>query len=456
MSISIAEMIARARKAQAQFEAEFDQIRTDKIVRAIGKTVYDHAEELAKMAVEETRMGVVADKIAKNRGKAKGVWYDLRGKKSMGVVSVDPVTQLMTVLKPVGVVAAITPTTNPIVTPMSKSMFALKCKNAIIVAPHPRSKRCSSYTVQLINEAIGKLGAPKDLIQCIEEPSIDLTQELMRTADVVLATGGMGMVKAAYSSGKPSYGVGAGNVQVIIDRNVDLDQAAERIIFGRCFDNGIICSGEQSFIYPKEDRDRVMEAFQKHGAYIAPASEHDKIINAIFEEGKLAGDVVGQSPQFIADKAKISIPEKTRVIVVEAHGPAEKDMASREKMCPVLAAFPYGEFEEAVKIARLNLHHEGNGHSAGIHTNDEEHIRMAGEGLTVSRLVVNAPVSTTAGGAMGSGLACTNTLGCGTWGNNTLSENLTFKHLYNTTRVARLNGKTPLPTDEELWAEVSE
>lgn len=288
MSTSIAEMIARARVAQAKFEAEFDQKRTDAVVRAIGKTVFDHAEELAKMAVEETRMGVVADKIAKNKGKAKGVWYDLKGKQSMGVVSIEPVTEMMTVLKPVGVVAAITPTTNPIVTPMSKSMFALKCKNAIIVAPHPRSKKCSSYTVKLINEAIAKLGTPKDLIQVIEEPSIELTQELMRTADVVLATGGMGMVKAAYSSGKPSYGVGAGNVQVIMDRGIDYEKAAATIIQGRIFDNGIICSGEQSFIYPREDKEKVLEAFRKNGAYLTPASEHDKIVNALFEDGKIA------------------------------------------------------------------------------------------------------------------------------------------------------------------------
>ena len=398
-------------------------------------------------------MGVYEDKVAKNRGKSKGVWYDLKGKQSMGIVSVDPVTDLITILKPVGVVAAITPTTNPIVTPMSKTMFALKGKNAIIVAPHPRSKKCSSHTVALINEAIAKFGVPQNLVQCIEEPSIELTQELMRSVDVVLATGGMPMVKSAYSSGKPSYGVGAGNVQVIIDRGVDYNKAAATIIQGRIFDNGIICSGEQSFIYPKEDREKILEAFKSNGAYIVPDADHDKMVNALFVDGKIAGDVVGQSVKFIADKAGIKVPDGTRVLVVEAHGVAQADLISKEKMCPVLAAFPYDKFEEAITIARTNLHFEGNGHSAGIHSNDEEHIRMVGMGLTVSRVVVNAPVSTTAGGAMASGLACTNTLGCGTWGNNTLSENLTYKHLVNTTRVARLSPKVHIPTDEELWAE---
>ena len=450
---TIAEMIAKAREAQAIFERDFDQKRTDQVVRAIGKVVFDNAEMLAREAVDETRMGVYEDKVAKNKGKSKGVWYDLKGKQSMGIVSVDPVTDLITILKPVGVVAAITPTTNPIVTPMSKTMFALKGKNAIIVAPHPRSKKCSAHTVALINEAIAKFGVPKNLVQCIEEPSIELTQELMRAVDVVLATGGMPMVKSAYSSGKPSYGVGAGNVQVIIDRGVDYNKAAATIIQGRIFDNGIICSGEQSFIYPKEDREKILDAFKSNGAYIVPDADHDKMVNSLFVDGKIAGDVVGQSVKYIADKAGIKVPDGTRVLVVEAHGVAQADLISKEKMCPVLAAFSYDKFEEAIDIARTNLHFEGNGHSAGVHSNNEEHIRMVGMGLTVSRVVVNAPVSTTAGGAMASGLACTNTLGCGTWGNNTLSENLTYKHLLNTTRVARLSPKVHIPTDEELWAE---
>lgn len=449
--MTIAELMTRARAAQAIFERDFNQAQVDAVVREIGKTVYDHAEELAKMAVEETRMGVYEDKVAKNRGKAKGVWYDLKGKQSMGVVSVDPVTDLITVLKPVGVVAAITPTTNPIVTPMSKSMFAVKGKNAIIVAPHPRSKKCSAYTIELINKAIAKFNVPEGLIQCITEPSIELTQELMRSCDVVLATGGMAMVKSAYSSGKPSYGVGAGNVQVIMDRGIDFDKAAATIIQGRIFDNGIICSGEQSFIYPKDCKEEIFNAFKKHGAYIVPASERNAVVGAIFEDGHIAGDVVGQSTQFLAKKAGITIPEGTRVIVIESIGYGAADEISKEKMCPVLAAFPYDKFEEAITIAKTNLQLEGNGHSAGIHSNDEEHIRQVGESLTVSRVVVNAPVSTTAGGAMASGLACTNTLGCGSWGNNTLSENLTYKHLLNTTRVARLSPKVHIPTDEELW-----
>lgn len=446
-------MVARAHVAQKEFERKFNQEQTDKVVRAMAKVVYDHAEELARMAVDETGMGVYEDKVAKNKGKSKGVWYDLKGKQSMGVLSIDPVTDLMTILKPVGVVGAITPTTNPIVTPMSNAMFAIKCKNAVIVSPHPRSKKCSAYTVELMNKAIAQFGTPEYLIQIIEDPTLESTQELMRAVDVVLATGGMGMVKSAYSSGKPSYGVGAGNVQVIIDREVDYNQAAKTIITGRTFDNGIICSGEQSFIYPKEDKEKVFKAFVDNGAYIVPEADRDKVVNAIFENGAMARDIVGQSPKVLADKAGITIPNGTRVLVLEAHGIGNADPVCKEKMCPALAAFGYDKFEEAIHIAQTNLDNEGNGHSAGIHSNNEEHIRQAGLGLSVSRLVINAPVSTTAGGAMASGLACTNTLGCGSWGNNTLSENLTYKHLYNTTRVARLSPKVHIPTDDELWAE---
>lgn len=446
-------MVARAHVAQKEFERKFNQEQTDKVVRAMAKVVYDHAEELARMAVDETGMGVYEDKVAKNKGKSKGVWYDLKGKQSMGVLSIDPITDLMTILKPVGVVGAITPTTNPIVTPMSNAMFALKCKNAVIVSPHPRSKKCSAYTVELMNKAIAQFGTPENLIQIIEDPTLESTQELMRAVDVVLATGGMGMVKSAYSSGKPSYGVGAGNVQVIIDRGVDYNQAAKTIITGRTFDNGIICSGEQSFIYPKEDKEKVFKAFVDNGAYIVPEADRDKVVNAIFENGAMARDIVGQSPKVLADKAGITIPQGTRVLVLEAHGIGKADPVCKEKMCPALAAFGYDKFEEAIQIAQTNLDNEGNGHSAGIHSNNEDHIRQAGLGLSVSRLVINAPVSTTAGGAMASGLACTNTLGCGSWGNNTLSENLTYKHLYNTTRVARLSPKVHIPTDDELWAE---
>lgn len=452
--INIDQMIERARVAQKEFEENFTtQEKVDAIVKDIGKVVYDHAEPLARLAIDETRMGVYEDKVAKNKGKSKNIWLDLKDKNSVGVIDTDEISGLITVAKPMGVVGGITPTTNPVVTPMSKSMFAVKTRNAIIIAPHPRSKQTSTDTINHIRNILKAHGAPEDLVQIIEEPSIDLTSELMQKVDVIVATGGMGMVKSAYSSGKPSYGVGAGNVQCIIDRGVDYDEAVKKAVDGRKFDNGIICSGEQSIIYPAEERDAIVSALEKANAYVIPKEEVHKLTDALFVNGMTNKDFVGMDATFIAKEVGIEVPETTKVLVVESNGGrGEEELVAKEKMCPVMGLFAYDDFEDGVAIAKANLNLEGNGHSASIHSNDPEHIQYAGQVLTVSRLVVNAVCSTTAGGAANNGLAVTNTLGCGSWGNNSISENFTYKHLLNTTRIAPLSDKMVVPTDEEIWA----
>jgi len=256
-----------------------------------------------------------------------------------------------------------------------------------------------------------------------------------------VATGGMAMVKAAYSSGKPSFGVGAGNVQVILDSGIDFREAAAKVVRGRTFDNGIICSGEQSFIYNQADKAAVKAAFEAEGAYFVPDAERDLVVNAIFEKGGLARDTVGQSTGFIARKAGIVIPAGTRVLVLESRGFGAADVVSREKMCPVLACFPCQTMDEAIHIARTNLLLEGAGHTAGIHSNSQENIAKAGSSLPVSRMIVNAVCATTAGGSVEGGLSFTNTLGCGSWGGNSISENFTYKHLLNVTRVATISRK---------------
>ena len=449
--MEIKEMVERARKAQVIYDERFDQERVDQVIKVAARTIFDHAEELARLTIDETQMGVYEDKVAKNRNKSKGVWYNLKGKKSMGILSIDERTNLIEIAKPIGVVAGITPMTNPVVTPMSKIIFALKTKNAIIIAPHPKAKQCSSAAVKLIIEAIAPFEVPEGLVQVIEEPTIEKTCELMEACDVVVATGGMPMVKSAYSSGKPSFGVGAGNVQVILDRFIDFDVAAEKVITGRSFDNGIICSGEQSFIYHKDDKQEVMDAFRRHGAYIVSEEDRDKVVNALFEDGHIYRDIVGQSVQTIASKAGIFVPGNTRVLVVEAHGIGRDDLICKEKMCPVMAAFSYDNFDEAIKIAKTNLFMEGNGHTAGIHSNKQANIIKAGTELSVSRLIVNAPCATTAGGSIQNGLPVTNTLGCGSWGNNSISENFTYKHLLNITRIAPLSARIHVPSDAEIW-----
>ena len=447
----IDEYIERAKKAQKEYET-FSQEQIDEIVMTIAKVVHDNAEYLAEIAVDETGMGVVADKTAKNKGKARTIWNSLKGKKSTGIIERDEATGITKIAKPIGVVAAITPCTNPIVTPMSNAMFALKGGNAIIITPHHKAIRCSTKAVEMINAELDKLGAPQYLIQILDQQSRENTKNLISSADIVIATGGMGMVKAAYSSGKPALGVGAGNVQCIIDSDADIEVAAPQIITGRTFDNGIICSGEQSIIMPETRYDEMLKVFEKNGAYvISKAEDKEAMRQAMFVDGAMSRHAVGQSVEAIASLARLQIPEGTKVIIVEADGFGEQDILAKEKMCPVLAAFKYKTFEEGVEIAKANLEEEGKGHSVSIHSNNKDHIEYAGKELCVSRFVINQTCATSAGGSFFNGLAPTNTLGCGSWGNNSISENLDYKHLINVSRIAYFMKDNHVPTDEELW-----
>lgn len=445
----IMEYIERARKAQKEYES-YTQEQVDEVVKIVAKIVHDNAELLAKMAVEETQMGVYEDKVIKNKMKAKVIWNNLKDKKSVGIIKRDEKTGITEIAKPMGVVAAITPTTNPIVTPMSNAMFALKGRNAIIITPHHRSIGCSTKTVELINQELEKINAPKYLIQIIDQQSRENTKNLIENADVVIATGGMGMVKAAYSSGKPALGVGAGNVQCIIDRDVDIKEAIPKIILGRIFDNGIICSGEQSAIIPKEKYEDIVKEFKANGAYhVSDPKEREKFRNALFIYGEMNKHVVGQSVHKIAELAELDIPKDTKVIVIDIEDP--EDVLGKEKMCPVLSLYKYDSFRDAVEIARLNLEMEGKGHSVAIHSNNIENIEYAGEILEVSRFVINQTSATSAGGSFFNGFAPTNTLGCGSWGNNSISENLDYKHLINVSRIGYYMKDNKVPSDEELW-----
>ncbi|APC40743.1 aldehyde dehydrogenase family protein [Clostridium estertheticum] len=449
----INEMVAKAKKAQAGI-ANYNQEQVDDLVRVIGKVIFDNAELLAKEAVTETGMGVYEDKVAKHIGKSRTIWNSLKGKKSVDIIGSEEGKEgIVLVAKPKGVIASITPTTNPIVTPMCNAMFALKGRNSIIVAPHPRSKKCSTHTVKLMNDELRKLGAPENLIQIIEEPSVELTGELMAAVDVVVATGGMGMVRAAYSSGKPAFGVGAGNVQAIIDRDYDYDKAAKDIIAGRKFDNGIICSGEQSIIAPIEKHAEIMKAFINNGAYyIEDEKNIEKFRNAMFPNGKINGKLVGQSVQFIANVAGVTVPAATKVIILKTKGIGSLDVLNKEKMFPIMITMTYNTFEEGVELAKANLLFEGAGHTAAIHSNNKAHIELAGIELPISRLIVNQVSSTGTGGSFNNGFNPSTTLGCGSWGNNSISENFTYTHLINISRIGYFNKDAKIPTTEEIWS----
>ena len=447
----IQRLVAKARAAQKVIET-YDQEKTDKIVRMFAKVIFDNADPLAKMAVEETGMGVYEDKIKKNQGKSRIIWNHLKGKKSMGILRYIEEEGIVEVAKPMGVVGAVTPCTNPIVTPMCNAMFAVKGKNVIIIAPHPRGKKCAKRIKELYDAELVKMGVPTDIFQVIEEPSIELTNELMKAVDVVIATGGMAMVKSAYSSGKPSFGVGAGNVQCLIDKGYDLSVCVPKIIAGRIFDNGIICSGEQTAIAHKDDFEPMLAEFEKNGAYIVrDKDEMDRLRETLSPGGKLNKDAVGASVAKLADMAGFKVPEVCKLLVVVPEKYGESEQFAREKMCPVIAAYPYSTWPEGVGIALANLEVEGKGHSASIHSDNKMHVEYAMDILPVSRIVVNQICSTMNGGSFFNGLNPTTTLGCGSWGNNSISENLSYKHLINVSRIAYVKPGAVQPSDDEIW-----
>ena len=449
----VQQLMAKARAAQAVFEG-FSQEQVDAIVKGIAKYVYDNAEPLARMAVDETGIGVYEDKILKNKGKARAIWNNLKDKKSRGIIGEDEAMQLVYVAKPVGVVGAVTPITNPIVTPMCNGMFALKAGNAVIFAPHPKAEKCTVHLTNEFMKIVKANGGPDNLVQTIQNGSVETTQELMKMVDVVVATGGGAMVKSAYSSGKPSYGVGAGNVPVIIDRGVDIKEATEKIVTGASFDNGIICSHEQFVLAPAELYKDVVGSFQATGKVWFTEDEAiiQKFRDLVFPGGQLNKNVVGRSCRDIGAMIGVDVPASARIILLPAKGAGVDDILAKEKLCPVVAILPYQDFKEAVSKAKANLLVEGAGHSAALHSNDEGHIRNAGLELPISRLVVNQPSSLTAGGSLTNGFAPTTTLGCGSWGGNSISENLDYKHLMNVSRIGKVITNKKVPTDAEIWA----
>ena len=450
---SVKALVSRARCAQKKYEP-FRQDQVDAIVRDIGKFVFDNANQLARMAVDETGIGSYEDKVQKNKGKARVIWNNLKDKKSRGIIGEEKDTNLTLVAKPMGVVGAVTPVTNPIVTPMCNGMFALKTGNAVIFSAHPKAQKCTELLGHEFMEIVRTHGGPDDLVQVVTDGSVEKTQELMQSVDVVVATGGAAMVKSAYSSGKPSFGVGAGNVPVILDRNINLKEAIEKIVAGASFDNGIICSHEQFVLAPNEQYEDALGLFLETGKvwYTDDPKLVQKLRDVVFPDGSLNKDVVGIPAREIAKMAEIDIPLSTKLIVLPASGAGTEDLLAKEKLCPVIAIMRYESFDDAVAKAKANLLVEGAGHSAALHSDNDDHIQRAGLELPISRLVINQPSSLTAGGSLTNGFAPTTTLGCGSWGGNSISENLDYKHLMNISRIGKIIPDKIVPTDEEIWA----
>lgn len=449
-------MIGSARKALKEFEP-YTQEQVDACVKTICLAFKEKAAEMARLAVEETGLGDVDAKIEKNSGSPDAIWFELKDKKSVGIIGEDTEQKLKYVATPKGILASVAPSTNPNVTVIFNAAYAIKGRNALIVAPHPRAKKSTLKSCEIINEALKKIGAPDNLVQCIEAPSIELTKELMQSCDVVIATGGAAMVASAYSSGHPAFGVGPGNVQTIFDRGYsDYKKAVAQTVLGRKYDNGLICACNQSFIIPEEMEDSLVEMMREERAvYFDDAGTVEAFRKFLFPDGShINPDAVGQNIQKIAKMMGLEIPEDAVIAVlkIDKSRIGAKDPLCGEKMCPVAVCIPYGAFEEAVEIAKTNLLYQGAGHSSVVHTDDVSKAEYCGLELPVSRMMVNQPGIFAANPALANGFRPTSTLGCGSWGNNSISENLNFEHLINISRIGWVKDESDVPTPEQIWA----
>jgi len=437
MDSIIETLVAKARKAQAEIEF-WDQERVDEMVAAVGWWCYQSAAECAKLAFEETAMGVYEDKLVKHQKKTLGTLRDLHGLKTTGLIEEDKDKGLLKFAKPVGVIGALTPVTNASATLPGNALAILKTRNAVIFAPHPKAKKTCQLNVKIMRKALAQVGAPQDLVQCIEEPTVALSQELMAAVDLVVATGGAGMVKAAYSSGTPAYGVGAGNSVCIVDETADLDQAAYKIFQSKTFDLATSCSTENSVVIFEEIFDEFIQKLEKVGGYLCSEEERQKLQKGMWPDGvHLNKDTVAQSAQKIASIAGIDLPVGKSFLMVHGKAIGPEDPFSAEKLSVVMTLWKCRNFEEAIKLVQGITAFNGTGHSCGIHTTNDERIRLLGEKARVSRIMVNQPQCYGNSGNYDNGMPFTLTLGCGTWGNNITTENIHWKHFLNITWVSK-------------------
>lgn len=433
------QLIAKVRKAQEEF-ATFPQEKVDAIFRAAALAANKERIPLAKMAVAETGMGIVEDKVIKNHYAAEYIYNTYKHTKTCGVIEEDKAFGIKKVAEPIGVVAAVIPTTNPTSTAIFKTMICLKTRNGIIISPHPRAKNSTIAAAKVVLEAAVKAGAPENIIGWIDVPSLELTNTIMKEADIILATGGPGMVKAAYSSGKPALGVGAGNTPVIMDESCDIKVAVSSLIHSKTFDNGMICASEQSVIVDKNIYDEVKKEFKARGCYFCTPEETEKVRKTILINGALNAKIVGQKPVTIAKLAGFDIPESSKILIGEVESVSIEEEFAHEKLSPVLAMYKAQDFDDALSKAEVLVADGGYGHTSSLYINvgtGSEKIAKFQEAMKTCRILINTPSSH---GGIGDlynfKLTPSLTLGCGSWGGNSVSENVGVKHLLNIKTVA--------------------
>ena len=427
------------RAAQAEF-AEFTQEKVDAIFKAAAIAANKARIPLAKMAVEETGMGVVEDKVIKNNYASEYIYNAYKDAKTCGIIETDSAYGTMKIAEPIGVIAAVIPTTNPTSTAIFKTLIALKTRNAIIISPHPRAKKSTIEAAKIVLDAAVAAGAPKNIIAWIDVPSLELTNTVMKESDIILATGGPGMVKSAYSSGKPALGVGAGNTPAIFDKSCDILLAVNSVIHSKTFDNGMICASEQSVIVDKKIYDKVKKEFEYRGCYFLKEKEIEKVRKTIIINGALNAKIVGQTAEKIAELSGVKVPENTKILIGEVTSVDISEEFAHEKLSPVLAMYKAENFNDAIEKADRLVQDGGFGHTSSLYINavtEREKIELFAEKMKTCRILVNTPSSH---GGIGDlynfNLAPSLTLGCGSWGGNSVSENVGIKHLLNIKTVA--------------------
>ena len=436
---TLTKTLERVKNAQKEF-SKYSQEQVDKIFQAAAIAANEARIPLAKMAVEETGMGIVEDKVIKNHYAAEYIYNKYKNEKTCGVIYQDDSYGIKKIAEPVGIVAAVIPTTNPTSTAIFKTLIALKTRNGIIISPHPRAKKSTIEAAKTVLEAAVKAGAPEGIIAWIDVPSLELTNMLMQSVDIILATGGPGMVKSAYSSGKPALGVGAGNTPAVIDESANVILAVNSIIHSKTFDNGMICASEQSVIVSDKIYDKVKDEFVKRGCYILNPEETEKVRKTIIINGALNAKIVGQKAHTIAELAGVSVPENTKILIGEVESVDLSEEFAHEKLSPVLAMYKSSSFDDSLEKAYRLIEDGGLGHTSSLYVNtvtEKEKIKKFYSKMKTCRVLVNTPSSQ---GGIGDlynfKLTPSLTLGCGTWGGNSVSENVGIKHLLNIKTVA--------------------
>ena len=453
----IGKLVERSRKAQKQIE-NYTQEQVDELIRAMVWCVAKPgmAEEIAQFTVDETQLGNYEGKFLKIQRKTRATLMDIINDKSVGILEEDKERAIVKIAKPMGVIGALSPSTNPEATPVIKAIHAIKGRNSIIVAPHPRAKLTNKKICDLMRSAIEACGAPADLVQGIEIPSLDLTNELMAQCDRVLATGGGAMVTAAYSSGTPALGVGVGNAVITVDDTADLDDAAEKIRMSKTLDFAASCSSDNSVILVNEIYENMMSKLKEKGGYLVNDEEKEKLKNTLWDdEGHINTAMVAQPAEKIANMANIDIPEGTQFYIVPENGWGKEHPFSGEKMSVIMALYKADNIDHAIELTNNIQAYQGQGHSCGIYSNSDDNIMRLANATKTSRVMVNQPQAASNSGNLWNGMRQTFSLGCGSWGGNGTNNNISWRDLINETWVSKpLSQSKELMSDEDLFGDV--